>query len=46
MSVKYIEVVGREATFEWGSDPGSTVFPGANYGNDVSWVEDADPVEI
>jgi len=38
--------VGREATFERGRDPGFVVFPGANDGNDISWVECTDPVEI
>jgi len=32
--------------FERGSDPKASVFPGADYGNEISRVEDANPVQI
>ena len=39
--------MGQEATFERGSYPKRfALFPGANNGDDVPWVEDSDPVEI
>lgn len=38
--------VKREATFKRGSDPRFVVLPDADYRDEISWVEDADPVEI
>lgn len=33
------------ATFERSGDPGFIVFPGADHGNEIPRVENADPVE-
>jgi len=41
-----MEALELETTFERGSDPRFIVFPGADYGNEISRVEDADPVEV
>jgi len=46
MSARCIAAVEKQATFEWGSDSRFSVFPGADYGNEISRVEDANPVQI
>ena len=38
--------VERQATFERGGNPRVCVFPGTDYGNEISRVEDPNPVQI